>query len=187
MATQGKPDTPRFDINATVVFRLGEELISDVVQAIVELVKNSYDADASWVKVTIDTHARNEWGRRYTDATGVIRVQDDGDGMDESTIRRGWLTIANSPKRQDKASGRVTRRGRTPIGDKGLGRLGVQRLAQNVEIVTQPRTEEIEYYVAFSWRGLPGSSQRQRRPAELRADTGGLKQARYYTHPLRPS
>ena len=152
MATQGKPDTPRFDINATVVFRLGEELISDVVQAIVELVKNSYDADASWVKVTIDTHARNEWGRRYTDATGVIRVQDDGDGMDENTIRRGWLTIANSPKRQDKASGRVTRRGRTPIGDKGLGRLGVQRLAQNVEIVTQPRTQEIEYYVAFSWR-----------------------------------
>ena len=125
MATQDKPNTLRFDINATVVFRLGEELISDAAQAIVELVKNSYDADASWVKVTIDTHARNEWGRRYPDATGVIRVQDDGDGMDETTIQRGWLTIANSPKRQDKASGRVTQRGRTPIGDKGLGRLGV--------------------------------------------------------------
>ena len=183
MATQGKADTPRFDINATVVFRLGEELISDVVQAIVEIVKNSYDADASWVKVTIDTHARNEWGRRYTDATGVIRVQDDGDGMDESTIRRGWLTIANSPKRQDKASGRVTRRGRTPIGDKGLGRLGVQRLAQNVEIVTTSHAGD-RVLRCFLVEGLPGSSQPQRRPAELRADTGGLKQARYYTHPL---
>ena len=72
MFRKGKPDTPRFDINAAVVFRLGEELITDVVQALVELVKNSYDADATWVKVTIDTRARNEWGRRYTDAIGVI-------------------------------------------------------------------------------------------------------------------
>ena len=151
MAAAGKPDAPRFDINATVVFRLGEELITDVVQALVELVKNSYDADATWVKVTIDTHAPNEWGRHYADATGVIRVQDDGDGMDEVAIRRGWLTIANSPKRRDKAIGRVTRRNRTPIGDKGLGRLGVQKLARNVEIVTRPRTEQSEYCVAFSW------------------------------------
>lgn len=152
MVAKGQPDTPRFDINAAVVFRLGEELITDVVQALVELVKNSYDADATWVKVTIDTRARNEWGRRYADAIGVIRVQDDGDGMDGVAIRRGWLTIANSTKRQDKAIGRVTRRNRTPIGDKGLGRLGVQRLAHNVEIVTRPLTEEIEYYVAFSWK-----------------------------------
>ena len=151
MVGKGQPDTPRFDINAAVVFRLGEELITDVVQALVELVKNSYDADATWVKVSIDTRARNKWGRRYSNAMGVIRVQDNGDGMDEVSIRRGWLTIANSPKRKDKASGRVTRRNRTPIGDKGLGRLGVQRLARNVEIVTRPLTEEIEYYVAFSW------------------------------------
>ena len=151
MVANVQPDTPRFDINAAVVFRLGEELITDVVQALVELVKNSYDADATWVKISIDTRARNEWGRRYSDAIGVIRVQDNGDGMDEVSIRRGWLTIANSPKRQDKASGRVTRRSRTPIGDKGLGRLGVQRLARNVEIVTRPLTEETEFYVAFSW------------------------------------
>ena len=38
---------PRFEIAAAVVFRLGEELITDVVQALVELVKNSYDADAT--------------------------------------------------------------------------------------------------------------------------------------------
>ena len=53
---------PRFEINAAVVFRLGEELITDVVQALVELVKNSYDADATWVNVTIDTHAKEPMG-----------------------------------------------------------------------------------------------------------------------------
>lgn len=164
MVPNDHPDTPRFDINAAVVFRLGEELITDVVQALVELVKNSYDADATWVKVTIDTSARNEWGRRYANAIGVIRVQDDGDGMDEDAIRRGWLTIANSPKRRDKAMGRVTRRNRTPIGDKGLGRLGVQRLARNVEIVTRPRTNEIEYYVAFSWKDFRDTAHLSRVP-----------------------
>ena len=146
------PSTLHFDINAAVVFRLGEELITDVVQALVELVKNSYDADATWVKVTIDTQAGNKWGRSYGTATGAILVEDNGHGMDHPTIERGWLTIANSPKREQKAAGRTTARGRTPIGDKGLGRLSTQRLARNVEIITRPRSEPTtEHYVAFSW------------------------------------
>ena len=142
----------QFEINAAVVFRLGEELITDVVQALVELVKNSYDADATWVKVSIDTRGRNTWGREYADASGSIVVEDDGHGMDEPTIRRGWLTIANSPKRELKEAGGTSPLGRTPIGDKGLGRLGSQRLAENVEIVTR-HTENptTEFYVAFSW------------------------------------
>ena len=157
MADNNKP--PRFDINAAVVFRLGEELITDAVQALVELVKNSYDADATWVNITIDTRAKNPWGRNYADAKGAILVEDNGQGMDEATIRRGWLTIANSPKRRAKAAGQVTRRGRTPIGDKGLGRLGSQRLAGNVEILTTPRTDSTtEHYVAFSWGDFRDSS-----------------------------
>ncbi|MDE2847513.1 MAG: sensor histidine kinase [Gemmatimonadota bacterium] len=150
---------PRFDVNASVVFRLGEELITDVVQALVELVKNSYDADATWVSVTIDTSAKNTWGRQYPDAEGAIIVEDDGHGMDEETIRQGWLTIANSPKRKLKDAGKVTRLGRTPIGDKGLGRLGSQRLARNVEIITQPRDQPtLEQYIAFSWGDFRGST-----------------------------
>lgn len=146
------PSTLHFDINSAVVFRLGEELITDVVQALMELVKNSYDADATWVKVTIDTRAGNSWGRSYPTARGAILVEDNGHGMDQPTIERGWLTIANSPKREQKAAGRTTARGRTPIGDKGLGRLGSQRLAHNVEIITRPRSQpKTEHYVAFSW------------------------------------
>lgn len=152
MADQKAGPTARFDINAAVVFRLGEELITDEVQALVELVKNSYDADASWAKVTIDTGSTNRWGEQFASAQGVIVVEDDGDGMSRDIIEKGWLTIANSPKRDQKARGVPTHRGRTPIGDKGLGRLGVQRLASNVEIVTCPRNEEYEHYVAFSWR-----------------------------------
>ena len=152
MALKDIAQARQFDINAAVVFRLGEELITDVVQALVELVKNSYDADATWVKVSIDTRERNIWGRKYGDAKGSIVVEDNGHGMDEQTIRRGWLTIANSPKRELKAAGLATPGGRTPIGDKGLGRLGSQRLAKNVEIVTRHSADPTtEFYVAFSW------------------------------------
>lgn len=143
---------PTFDINAAVVFRLGEELITDVVQALVELVKNSYDADATWARITIDTNRRVQWGTSGANATGVIQVEDNGHGMDRTAIERGWLTIANSPKREQKAAGRTTERGRTPIGDKGLGRLGTQRLARNVEIITRPCSEATtEHRVSFSW------------------------------------
>ena len=162
----------RFDINASVVFRLGEELITDVVQALVELVKNSYDADATWVNVTIDTRAKNRWGRKYADATGAILVEDNGDGMDELTIRRGWLTIANSPKRESKAVGRVTRLGRTPIGDKGLGRLGSQRLTRNVEIITTPRSKpKTQHYVAFCWGDFRDSSSLGQVPVKYEKST----------------
>lgn len=152
MALKDIPQIRQFEINAAVVFRLGEELITDVVQALVELVKNSYDADATWVKVSIDTRGRNTWGREYADASGSIVVEDNGHGMDVPTIRRGWLTIANSPKRELKEAGGTSPLGRTPIGDKGLGRLGSQRLAGNVEIVTRHKgNPTTEYYVAFSW------------------------------------
>ena len=147
-----KPKRLPFDINAAVVFRLGEELITDVVQPLVELVKNSYDADATWVNITINTKGANESSRSYADAKGTIVVEDNGDGMDEATLRGGWMMIANSPKVEQKAAGQTSRRGRTPIGDKGLGRLGSQRLAQNVEIFTRARdAPETEHYVGFSW------------------------------------
>ena len=172
MVVTNKPEPLQFDINAAVVFRLGEELITDVVQALVELVKNSYDADATWVNITINTTERNQWGRQYANATGSILVEDDGHGMDRTTIQRGWLTIANSPKREAKAAGEVTKLGRTPLGDKGLGRLSSQRLARNVEIITTYYLEQtIEYYVAFSWTDFHGTNNLRDVPLTFMHDT----------------
>ncbi len=173
MADQTNTTPAHFDINAAVVFRLGEELITDEVQAIVELVKNSYDADASWVKVTIETASTNRWGEQYSSAQGVIIIEDDGDGMSLDSIQRGWLTIAGSPKRDKKANGVLTQKGRTPIGDKGLGRLGVQRLASNVEIVTRPRNEPHEHYVAFSWRDFRNAGNLSQVPVTLETRARG--------------
>lgn len=148
-----------FKVHTSVVFQLGESLISDVVQAIIELVKNSYDADATFSKVIVDTEAGPGEGSKYPNAAGYILIEDDGVGMSYDTIVQGWLTISNSKKRQQKKEKKLTVLGRTPLGDKGLGRLGSQRLGYNLEIITRPEKSNVEYHVAFSWRDFQTASE----------------------------
>ena len=78
--------------------------------------------------------------------------------MDATTLRQGWLTISKSAKRALKKAGGTTKRGRTPLGDKGLGRLGVQRLGFNIEIFTQPIKEDCIYHVGWSWNDFRGEA-----------------------------
>jgi len=142
-----------FDIHASLVFQLGESLIRDSVQALVELVKNAYDADADYAKVTIETSKKNDIANsRYPNARGYILVEDNGSGMSMDDIEKGWLTISNSIKRKMKEEKRKTEKGRAPLGDKGLGRFSAQRLGYNLEIFTKPENEEYEHHVAFSWK-----------------------------------
>src|SRR5216684_4543098 len=67
-----------FDIHASVVFQLGESLITDSVQALVELVKNSYDADASYCKLTISTEKVADPESSFAGSVGSITIEDDG-------------------------------------------------------------------------------------------------------------
>lgn len=151
----GMADSQReqFRVDPLVVFKLGEELISDETQALLELIKNAYDADASYVRVEIDTH--NVPGGLLLEPdpgrAGYIKVVDDGNGMDRAAIREGWLIIARSPKRSFKREGRVTAKERTPLGDKGLGRLGTQRLGRALQIATKTTDAAKERVLAFSW------------------------------------
>jgi HSP90 family molecular chaperone len=141
------------DINASIVFQLGESLISDPVQALVELIKNAYDADAGYANVVIETSKENDIeNTHYPEAKGYILVKDNGHGMSIKEIEDGWLTISNSLKRKMKEKGEKTKKKRTPLGDKGLGRLGAQRLGYNLEIFTKPEDEDVEYHVALSWK-----------------------------------
>lgn len=125
-----------FRVAAEVISRLGEELITDSTQALLELIKNAYDADAGVVSVEVDTTGSYEAAGRHL--TGRLRITDTGHGMDDQAIRDGWLTLSASPKRAMKSRGDKTGGGRTPLGDKGLGRLGVQRIGEVVRLRTRP-------------------------------------------------
>ena len=167
-------DAPAFDINPEVVFRLGDELITDELQALVELVKNSYDASATSVVVHIDTRTpvaemvddemadagAASAGHADEDApvapplrkpsSGWLEVRDDGDGMTRDELDHGWLLISTLNKREMKDQKQTNRLGRTPLGDKGLGRLGVLRIGTQVEIRTRPRGVAEEHILRFS-------------------------------------
>lgn len=140
-----------FEIDASVVFQLGESLITDAVQALMELVKNSYDADASYCKVTVSTGKIEDPSSPFHGANGWIEIEDDGTGMTLDVIRTGWLTISNSGKRALKRNAQTTMKGRTPLGDKGLGRLGTQRLGKNLEMITRTAGSSVQQRVWFSW------------------------------------
>ena len=161
-------ETFHLDIDAQVVRQLGEELITDSEQALLELVKNSYDADAEWCSVEIDTkyveHLTDqnsiEKKENQMPLVGKITVKDNGCGMTLADIKRGWLTISLSPKRAMKEKGLTTKRfERTPLGDKGLGRLGTMKLGNRLKITTFYDSEADGYEVSFFWNdcqpGLP--------------------------------
>ena len=131
-------ETPHFDIHPEVVLKLGEELIADEFTAIVEAAKNAYDAGASKIRIKIDTEnvAEERYHSKYPKAKGTLSIWDDGEGMDAETIQKGWLFIAYSRKRVLKREAMQSRNRmkRVPLGDKGIGRLGLQRIGANVEV-----------------------------------------------------
>lgn len=138
-----------FDINPHVIRQLGKELVSDSITALLELIKNSYDADASYVKVTIDIDTSPS---DMAVGRGCIIVEDDGIGMDENVISKSWLVISYSNKRPDeKGNKKKTEKGRTPLGDKGLGRLSTQKLADICEIYSKKEGLD-PVHVTFDWR-----------------------------------
>lgn len=150
---------PALDVHPSVVFKLGEDLISDEVQALVEIIKNSYDANAKNVFVRVVTSG-NPTERLpetfFPDQNGYVEIADDGDGMTQATLEKAWLVVSNSPKRSMKAKGQVPKGKRTPIGDKGLGRLASQRLGEYLEVTTETSDSETALHYGFSWKEARG-------------------------------
>lgn len=153
----GSPDNLHVEVDANVVRQLGEELITDAEQALLELIKNSYDADARVARVIVNTEGSQESANRQL--KGSIVVEDDGVGMDLDAIQRGWLTISLSMKKALKEHGKKTPIfHRTPLGDKGLGRLGTMKIGDTIEIVTHALKQEEGYRVRLSWSEfMPGT------------------------------
>lgn len=141
-----------FDITPHIVKQLGDQLVSDEITALLELIKNSFDADATYVSIEINT--TGQYAKEnlfYPNHKGFIVVEDDGFGMSENTIMKSWLVISYSQKRELKEAKKKTPGGRTPLGDKGLGRLSTQRLADICEIFTN-ENKISGTHIAFNWK-----------------------------------
>lgn len=114
--------TLSFKVDAQLLRELGERLVGKPHIALAELIKNSYDADAT--RVTI----------KFLPEQDRIEVNDDGHGMDSSAFENFWMRIGTTHKR-DRRSKNL---GRQMTGSKGVGRLAVQFLANRMTIRTVP-------------------------------------------------
>ena len=153
------------DIDSHVVIQLGAELISDAEQALLELVKNAYDGDATRCTISIDPNwipeASDPWhahlierSRQQNERVGRIVVEDNGVGVSEQAVGKGWLMISASLKRPTDGAKLKTGRQRVPVGDKGLGRLATMRLGDVLLLRTKTKKEKSARTVAFAWSGF---------------------------------
>jgi C4-dicarboxylate-specific signal transduction histidine kinase len=131
-----------FRPRARLVSILGEHLISDQAVALVELVKNAYDADARSVRIGILGTDDPESAR--------VTITDDGTGMTLEDVTTRWMSPALDEKEQAKESGRRTALGRLPIGEKGVGRFALHQLGRSLEMVTRA-ADCPELVVAIDW------------------------------------
>lgn len=121
--------------SARLIMQLGEQLIEDELVALLELIKNAYDADANNVDVVIDTDTITPYG------VGRIEIKDDGNGMIPSIVRNSFLRLSTSFKEEEKSSIYYHRR---VLGKKGIGRLSFQRLGNYITVETVPNIERFE-------------------------------------------
>ena len=135
-----------FRPHARLIRLLGDELISDEVVAVVELVKNGYDADATHIHVALQNIKKPE--------PGWIYIKDNGSGMDLHTLLNVWMEPATSHKRQSKRQKIRTHRGRIQSGEKGIGRFAVDKLGADLELVTRTTGADYEIVLNVNWNSF---------------------------------
>jgi len=126
-----------------VINLLGEELIGSDSLALFELVKNSYDADSENVIIYLnDILSKN----------GEIIIEDSGNGMTPTVIEKAWLTIGTDYKRKELKISPIYHR--VSMGNKGVGRLAVHRLAHKIKVETQARGDFFGSELTINWDNL---------------------------------
>lgn len=136
MTTQ--PEHAGFTVDTHLFRELGALLVGRDSTALVELIKNSYDADASRVVIT---------GEGLAKGKGWITVADDGVGMTLEEFRHGFLRIAS--RLREQGDRRSLRYGRRYTGAKGVGRLSAHKLAAFLRVTSIPDEDA---------KGLSGSA-----------------------------
>jgi signal transduction histidine kinase len=163
------PEQIPFDVDAALLRELGERLVGRADIAVAELVKNAYDADASWVYIQIDKNR--------------IVVEDNGHGMTDNEFRTFWMRIGSPHKVMQRVSKGIKR----PLtGSKGVGRLAVQFLGSKVEVATTSDAEDSAELVAtVDWEQAEEKSQLTRVVALLYTAEGPGSYADHSKHGTR--
>jgi len=173
-----------FRADAHLIRVLGEQLIASEKVGILELIKNAYDAGASYCRVRIESVPSllplSSDEHLFPELAGpVIVVEDDGSGMTRDVIEHGWLRPASTIKTAVKetikkerakaveagklgaynkliSSIRKERGGRIPLGEKGVGRFASHRLGRRLSLRTKVTELDYEYLLEVDWDKFEG-------------------------------
>lgn len=135
-------DNLTFSVDSALLNELGEKLVESVHIALVELVKNAYDADATEVIVKI---IPQDFGGTE------IHIIDNGSGMTLNSVKKYWMRIATTNKLLEDKSPIF---GRPKTGSKGIGRFSCRRLGKQLILKTIAKHENgrlQKTQVAFYW------------------------------------
>ncbi|MES2618109.1 MAG: sensor histidine kinase [Bacteroidota bacterium] len=124
-----------FSVSARTARLIGRENVANAEGALIELVKNCYDADSKAAIVLID------------EPNDTILILDSGDGMTDKIIREQWMTIGTD----NKLNNAITVKGRVKAGAKGIGRFALDRLGEHCTMITFPIHNEIGFKWIVHW------------------------------------
>ena len=121
---------------------IGDQLITDKKVAVIEIIKNSYDADASIVKVRFCNMSNVGFNSLPKEEQAYIEIEDNGCGMSLDVIKNVWLRPA-TPNKFDKKKRKnlTTEKGRIIQGEKGIGRFAIHKLGEKIELYTKAKGE----------------------------------------------
>jgi signal transduction histidine kinase len=163
-----KKEMIAWKFHSRVFNSLGTDLVTDDIVAIIELVKNAYDAGANEVTISFlkDTSVKKEEKKQSkgkkqnaenTD-NFILEICDNGQGMTKDIIRDVWFTVATPYKEENKTVKIDKETKRTVSGEKGLGRLSAARLGSVLEMYTKS-SKELCYKVTINWDNVAMSNQ----------------------------
>lgn len=127
----------RFRTNALLKSIIGKDLITDDNIAVLELVKNSFDAGSKKVEIIFNNILKNDDSEKIKSPTknsSKLIIKDEGIGMEEYDLTEKWLNIAFSEKKEKKEEF-----GRLLAGNKGVGRFSCDRLGRFLTIYSKKK------------------------------------------------
>lgn len=138
-----KNGSKSFKPKARLIQILGEHLIKDATVGIIELIKNSYDADATLVEIIMEN---------LNEDNAMVTIRDNGTGMDTEIFLDKWMNPASGHKEEQKVRQKRSKRGRLPLGEKGVGRFAAQQIGNRLSLITKTKQDESELYVNLDWK-----------------------------------
>lgn len=120
----------KFNISARTTILIGREGVSRADGAIIELIKNTYDADADFCYIAFDI------------PNDRLYILDNGVGMTKGVVEGFWMLIGTDNKKHRFMS----ERNRVKSGEKGIGRFALDRLGSKCTMYTKHSSEPLIYW-----------------------------------------